>query len=298
MSDMQVIIPTTLSPSDVTSNVTITETIWSAGTYNTGVERYKGTTLYRVIASPSTSDDPTVGVLADPPTWESLGAINQWAMFDGVVGTQTSRATPIDVTINNAAVINAIAVLNMSAERILVTVTDSIDGEVYRNEVELADIGVPDWWEWFFLPYEYIQDISFTDLPAYSAADINVVLTLTGGTAKCGECIVGMAQTLGTTQYGTTVGLLDYSKKTTDDFGNFIVQDRAFSKRVDFDVIIETSQVSFLQKLFARYRSVPLLWIGDDTIEATIIYGFYRNFAVVLSNPSLSALNITVEGLI
>lgn len=298
MSEMQVIIPVVLSPSDVTSNVTITETLWTAGTYNTGVERYKGTTLYRVIASPSTSDDPTVGVVADPPTWESLGAINQWAMFDGVVGTQTSKATEIDVTINNAAVINAIALLNISAQELLITVTDSVDGEVYRKEVELADIGVPDWWEYFFLPYDYIQDISFTDLPSYSNVDINVVLTLTGGTAKCGELVVGMARTLGNTQYGTTVGLLDYSKKTTDDFGNFVVQNRSFSKRVDFDVIVETTDVSMLQKLFAQYRSTPLLWIGDDTIEATIIYGFYRNFSVVLSNPSLSALNISVEGLI
>jgi hypothetical protein len=298
MSDMQVIIPVTLSPSDVTTNVSITETEWTAGTYNTGVERYKGTTLYRVIASPSTSDDPTVGVLADPPTWESLGAINQWAMFDGVVGTQTSRATPIDVTINTTSVTNAIALLNISAQELLITVTDSVDGEVYRKEMELADIGVPDWWEYFFLPYDYIQDISFTDLPSYNNVDINVVLTLTGGTAKCGELIVGLARNIGTTQYGTTVGLLDYSKKTSDDFGNFIVQERSFSKRVDFDVIVETTDVSMLQKLFAQYRSTPLLWIGDSTIEATIIYGFYRNFAVVLSNPSLSALNITVEGLI
>lgn len=298
MSDMKIIIPVTLSPSDVDSDVAITETEWTAGTYNTGAERYKGTTLYRVIATPSTSDDPTVGVVAVPPTWESLGAINQWAMFDGIVGTQTSNGSEIDVTINSSSVINSIALLNMSAESLDITVTDSIDGVVYTNSVELADVGVPDWWEFFFLPYEYIQDISFTDLPSYSSVDINIVLTLTGGTAKCGECIVGISQTLGSTQFGTTVGLLDYSKKTTDDFGNTIVQDRAFSKRVDFDVIVETTQVSFLQKLFAKYRSTPLLWIGDDTIEATIIYGFYRNFAVVLSNPSLSALNISVEGLI
>jgi hypothetical protein len=294
---MKVIKPVAIGTGDLTTNVTITETVWSAGTYTLGQKRYEGITLYEVAVA-STTTQPSVGVLADPPEWTDIGAINRWKMFDGKVGTQTTNTNSIDVTIAPSEIVNSLAMLNIEAKEMLVTVTDSVDGEVYRKELDLADIGVLDWWEYFFLAYEYISDVTLTDLPSYSGADINVVLDNTGGTAKFGELVAGTSQYLGEAQFGSSVGILDYSRKTTDDAGIITIQPRAFSKRIDFDIVLDTTTVSAVQRFLAKYRSDALVWIGDDNIEAMIVYGFYRNFSIVLSNPTVSACSIQVEGLI
>jgi hypothetical protein len=294
---MRVINPVTIGVGDLTSNVNITDTAWSAGTYTLGQKRYEGTTLYEVAVA-STTTQPSVGVLLDPPEWTDLGAINRWKMFDEKVGTQTTNTTSIDVTLAPAAVVNAVALLNIEAKEALITVTDSVDGEVYRREIDLADIGVADWWEYFFLTYDYVSDVTLTDLPSYSGADINVVLTNTGGTVKFGELVCGISQYLGEVQFGSSVGILDFSRKSTDDAGIVTVEQRAYSKRIDFDIVIDTPTVSAVQRFLAKNRSTALVWIGDDNIEAMIVYGFYRNFSIVLSNPTVSSCAIQVEGLI
>jgi hypothetical protein len=293
---MEILNPMTVTDAMLTSNISITETVWSAGTYTIGTQRYKGTILYEVIVA-STSDDPEVGVLADPPTWESLGSINKWKMFNEIVGDQSSRSTPIEVTVVPTSVCNMAALINIQASSVQITVTDDVDGLVYDTTKDTADIGIIDWWEYFFLPYETLTDMIFTDLPSYIGADIKVTITQTGGTALCGELVLGQSRFIGWTQFGTSLGIIDYSKKTTDDLGRFIITPKAFSKRIDFDLDIDTNAVSSVQKYLSDNRTRPLVWVGDPVVPATIVYGFFRNFNIVLSNPASAGCSIQVEGL-
>ena len=293
---MEILNPITITDGMLTSNITITETAWTAGTYSLGTQRYKGTILYQVIVT-STSDDPAVGVLADPPTWSNIGSINKWKMFNEIVGDQSSRATPIDVTIVSPSVVTSLALINIEASSVSVTVTDPIDGLVFSETKATADIGVIDWWEYFFLPYESLGDMIFTGLPSYSNANTRVVITQAGGTAKCGELVLGQSKFIGYTQFGTSVGIIDYSKKETDALGRFIISPKAFSKRIDFDIDLDTNAVSSVQKYLADNRTRPMVWIGDPVTPATIVYGFFKNFSIVLSNPASAACTIQVEGL-
>ncbi len=293
---MEILNPITVTDAMLTSNISITETIWSAGTYALNTERYKGTTLYKVIVA-STSDDPEVGVLADPPTWSNIGSINKWKMFNEVVGDQSTRSTPIEVTIVPTSVCNMVALINIEASSVAITVTDDVDGIVYSQTKDTADIGVIDWWQYFFLPYEALTDMIFTDLPSYIGADIKVTITQTGGTAKCGELVLGQSKFIGYTQFGTSVGIIDYSKKETDSLGRFIITPKAFSKRIDFDIDLDTNAVSSVQKYLSEIRTRPMVWVGDPVVPATIVYGFFKNFSIVLSNPASAGCTIQVEGL-
>ncbi len=294
---MEILKPMTISDAMLTSNVTITETLWTAGTYTIGTKRYKGTLYYEVIVA-STSDDPEVGVLAVPPTWANIGSINKWAMFNDTVQDQTTRASNIDVTLVVPSVITTVALLNVEALTALVTMTDDTEGLVYSQSIDLADIGVIDWWEYYFLAYEYLSDVIFSGLPAYTGADVRVLLTQTAGTAKCGELVIGATRFIGTTQFGTSVGIIDYSKKTTDDLGRFVITPKAFSKRIDFDLDLDTSAVSSVQRYLTSVRTTPCVFIGDPVTEAVIVYGFFKNFNIILSNPASAACSIQVEGLI
>jgi hypothetical protein len=295
---MKIISSITVTDAVLTTNIPITETLWTAGTYATGVQRYEGHLLYEVIATPSTTDQPSVGAAATPATWKVLQAINRWLMFDGKANSQSTKATPIDVTVNLPNIVNAVSVLNMSAKTLILTVTDGVDGEVYRREVELIDNSVVvDWWTFFFAPYSQIYDVVFTDLPAYTSADIRMQLTAPTGNVACGELVLGTTREIGNTQFGTSVGMTDYSRKQADDFGNYSIEQRAFSKRVEYNIQVETKDVPGIFKFLTSLRATPSVFVGDDGFEATIVYGFYKDFDILISNPALSICNLSVEGL-
>lgn len=116
-------------------------------------------------------------------------------------------------------------------------------------------------------------------------------------TAAVGELVIGRQVELGVALYGTGVGIIDYSRKSTDEFGVITVVKRDYSKRCEFDVAVDTELVGYVQRTFAGIRARPVVWIGDESQEATLVYGYYRDFSISISTPSFSDATITVEGL-
>jgi hypothetical protein len=280
------------------SNVTITETLWTAGTYTLGQERYVGTRLYKVLVA-STTDNPTVGVTLTPPSWQDIGAINRFKMFDQVVNTQTTRTGLIDVSILPGTIINALAMFDLDGVSTTITMTDPLEGVVFTETKSLQDNTIIiDWYSYFFESITTVSDVVFLGLPAYGGATTRIQVDAGASTAAIGEVVIGKQRNLGVTNFGTSVSILDYSRKETDEFGNTVVETRPFSKRADFDVTVETGSVAAVQKALADIRTTPTVFIGDEDRAETIVYGFYRGFNIVISTPSISDCSIEVEGLI
>lgn len=296
---MKIVTPQPITPATLTaSNVAITETLWTAGTYATGIERYEGTILYKVIASPSTTDQPSVGAAKAVPTWQILGAINRYKMFDNVISTQSTRTGTIVVTVDPGQIINAAAFFGLAGNTINVVLTDPVEGVVYNQTKTLQDNTlIVDWYAYFFELVSPLTDAVFTDLPSYLNATITVTINAGAATAACGEMVIGRQAILGVANFNTSVSIQDYSIKTTDAFGNTIVEERRFSKRADYDVTVETSRVATVQKLLADIRTTPTVFIGEDNRSETVVYGFYKQFNIVISTPSISDCSIEVEGL-
>jgi hypothetical protein len=297
---MRIITPQPVTSSTLTSsNVAITETLWTAGTYTTGTQRYEGTTLYEVVASPSTTDQPSVGAAKAVPTWTVIGAIGRYKMFDNVISTQSTRTGTIVVTIDPGQIINAVAFFGLAGNTINVVMTDPVEGVVYNQTKTLQDNTlIADWYAYFFEGIYPLTDAVFTDLPSYYNATITATIDAGAATAACGEMVIGRQSLLGVANFGTSVSIQDYSIKTTDDFGNVIIQQRAYSKRADYDVTVETNRVSTVQKLLADIRTTPTVFIGEDDKPETVVYGFYKQFNIVISTPSISDCSIEVEGLV
>lgn len=297
---MKIVTPIAVTSSMLTaSNVPITETAWTAGTYTTGTQRYVGTTLYEVIASPNTADNPTIGVNATPPTWKSLGAINRFKMFDDIINTQTTRSGTIEVTVDPGQLVNAVSFFGLVGNTITLTLDDPVEGEVFTETKSLQDNSlIVDWYAYFFEGIYFSSDAVFLGLPSYTNAVMTAIIDAGPINASCGEMVIGKQSTLGISNYGTSVSIQDYSIKSTDEFGNIIIQPRAFSKRGDYDVTVETSRISAIQKLLADIRTTPAVFIGEEDKPETVIYGFYKSFNIVISTPSISECSIEVEGLV
>jgi hypothetical protein len=281
------------------SNVPETDApAWTAGTYTIGQQRIYDHRVYEVIVS-STAAQPDVGAAATPPSWLDLGATNRFKMFDQIISTQTIKNIEVDVDITPNAIVNAAAFFGLLGNSITLTMTDPIEGVVYTETRSLQDNTIIiDWYSYFFEPIAYFPDMVFLNLPTYGSASLNAVVDGGTGDAKVGEVVIGKKRNLGVSNFGTSVSIIDFSVKSTDDFGNTIIIQRAYSKRADYDVTVNTSSVASVQKVLADIRTTPTVFIGDENKSETVVYGFYKQFNIVLSTPSISDCSIEVEGLV
>lgn len=272
---------------------------WSSSTTYVQGERVSVTLadshkVYESLQSANTNNSPATS----PLWWVEVGGTNRWKMFDQSITSQTSNADSIDCVFQADGYINAVALLNTYAEAARIQVTDSVDGLVYDQTFSLVSGGgITDWWAYFFEPITYVSDKVITDMPMYANSTVQVTLSLSGGTVLCGGCVLGLSSEIGGVQYGASVGIQDYSVKQRDQFGNYTILQRAFSKRATFQILVENYLVDIVQAMLASYRATPIVYFGSDLYSSTIVYGFYKDFSIVISQPSHSVCSLEIEGL-
>lgn len=120
------------------------------------------------------------------------------------------------------------------------------------------------------------------------------------GTLSVSKIVAGPSVDIGTTQYGATAGIVDYSKKEFDEFGQLILTERTFSKRLSVQTMLENSRVNTVQKLLYSIRAKPCVYIASEDPnfeEPLVVYGFYRDFSTDIAYPDASICNLEIEGL-
>jgi hypothetical protein len=70
-----------------------------------------------------------------------------------------------------------------------------------------------------------------------------------------------------------------------------------YSDEADIDVVIEKGRFAEVKKILTDLRNTPSVWIAEDNTEGTIIYGYYREFDVLLTGPVVSMCTLSIEGL-
>lgn len=239
------------------------------------------------------NDDPVT-----PSFWARVSATNRWAMFSDQLSDQTEQADSIIVELAGGSVVNSLALYRLDGTAVRVTMTDPIEGVVYDRESPLVDQGaVSDWYAYYFEPITRQTTLGLLDLPPYASAVLRVEIKYPSSIAKCGLLTFGAQFRVGETDWGASVGIVDYSRKERDTFGRPVIVERNYSRRSNYAVTVDTSFVAAVQDVLAAYRTVPLTWIGSELYPSTVVYGYYRDFDLVLSNYTKSLLNIEVEGL-
>lgn len=305
---MKVITPLEITESTLTSS-TIPEpdtangeVEWVAGTYLLGDQVVVSTehSKYQCVADPSTTDDPVAGAAKTVPTWVRISATNRYAMFDANNGTQSIADQTITVRVNASQYIDSIALFNVTGSyQVQIIMNDPLEGEVYNEIIETVDnTQVIDAWTYYFSPIIFIDKFVKLDLPPYANAYIEVIVT-GGDTVGLGSLVIGNLKDLYQTVYGTKVNLLNRSIIEDDGFGNYNITERPSSYRVTYEIrypTIETNAVlSRLEPLIDKLA----VWIGEEEEEYryTLHYGFYKDSDIFPSSPSISELNIEIEGI-
>jgi len=309
---MIIIRPIAITDAILTSS-NVPETDGTAGEWSVAVPYTKGDTVrvttpevhkvYEALEDVTGGDSPEDDVLNLVPKWLEIGATNRWAAFDDKVGSETKQAESITCELTPGVIVDSIAFLNLGAVTIRLVSTDPIEGVVYDKTVDLVSTviagysGIYDWYSYFFSSDYLITDVVKLDLPPYLNAVLSITVSSVGDIASVGEVVIGVQANIGNTQYSPSIGIHDYSIKEQDQFGIWSIVERSFSKKMSCDLAINTASIANVQNLLASYRTTALVWVGSVDYPSLIVYGFYKDFSILISYPAYAIMNLEIEGL-
>ena len=288
-----------LSSTDVPEN---DYPVWNVGTTYADGDRVILTSTHRIYESllgSNVGNDPTVA--STPTYWIEVGPTNRWAPFDTSISTSVVKATSITYTLVPGTPINMLAILNINnGTQATVTINSPSQSPtlVYTKTIALNSLPlVVGWWSWFFGSRVVQTQAIFDDIPPYS--DGIFTITIEGGAdLSVGVIMLGQQQTFGLgIKYGARVGIQDYSRKETNDFGDTVLVQRAFAKRANVDLFLQKFEVDSIQRELSRIRATPVLWILSNDYESTTLFGFYKNFDILINYPEHADCTLEIEGL-
>lgn len=279
------------------TNVVDSTPAYDAGTSYSKGNKVQDATAHRLYESlvDANSGNP----LTDPTKWLDIGPTNDWAMFDDIIGTNTTNADTIEVTLTPAGRIRAMALFNLDAASVTVVVTDATDGEVFNKTYSLvSNDNVGNYYDYCFEPIIRRTEQLVEGIPPYVGPDIDVGIDNTGAIAQCGTLVMGSLRELGATIYGSGFGIIDYSRKVADEnFGTVTLVERDYRSTAHLDVVVPHLLVDEVKRVLTARRAVPTVYVGTGLYGSTLIYGFPRDWSVSIDHPQDSKLSIELESL-
>ena len=242
-----------------------------------------------------------------PTRWVAISSTNRWKLFDQQVGTSSAAISSMTYLVKPGSV-NSMAILGANASEVSMSLVIPSTGEiVFSSFIDLtSNTTIGDWLKYFYEPV-YTQeavtvtnllDIAQMSIPGYGEAVLAVTLKKPNSTVSAGVLVVGQSVNIGHTQTAPTIGIIDYSKKDIDPFGNPYIIVRNYSKRVSAKVMFNSALTDNINQILAQYRSTPLVWVGAENLYSSlIVYGFYRDYDITIDNVIMSSCNLTIEGL-
>lgn len=134
-------------------------------------------------------------------------------------------------------------------------------------------------------------------LDAPTTAPFTLTLTPLNGVCKAGTLVVARTNVLGVTNYQSTVGIVDYSRKERDLTGRVQLVPRWFQGKVRFSFTTAFEDSRLAYDLINRRRNYPNLIVGHDDMSRRElqIFGIHQNVTLPLDNSQLALFDLTVE---
>ncbi|GAB3416621.1 hypothetical protein NX774_12250 [Massilia agilis] len=274
---------------------------WSAATaYAVGDKCVR---LHRVYEAQqaSTNKPPETNSSGTAPAWLDLGATNQRACLDLIVGSTSSGPDRLFFVFRPGKFASALELLNIDANDVRVSMVDENGVARYQQTKDLR-IKKRTFTDWFFKPVERKTSAVFEGLPFYSKGLITLTITKAGSTASVGEVLIGRTYKVGKLQWEPEIRGLRYSKITTDDFGRTTFLKRRDAKEITADVMVDNDVVEEATRVLDIYTTQPLgiyADVGSNKFGGLLTaLGFVSDYRTVLKSPAGSLINIKIQGFV
>lgn len=264
-------------------------------TYAAGTRVIDNHLIYQSLQAANTGHAPATS----PTWWVLVSATNRWKLFDLVNSSQTAQSTTMTYTVRPGQVVTAVAAVGMqSVSTIRVRMVSDAYGTVYDRTITRSRTPIAGgWWSWFFGERTASLTSYYADLPSF--IDAQIIVDFTGQTDMAvGTLLLGTVKSWGIgMRAGASLGIRDYSRKDTNEWGDIVLTKRAFSRKATFSLVLAAAEVDAFYEHLSALRATPCLFIGIGTYDSTVVYGYYQDFEILISYLAVSDCTLTLEGL-
>jgi hypothetical protein len=269
----------------------------AAGDYDTNdIVYYSAVEPHMVYQSSEDNNTATPGT--DAVKWVELGTTDRWAMFDDYINTYSADDEEITVEIASDN-LNHVGLFGLTAKSVTLTQTINSGSTVVKTEtINLDASAISGWYDYFFAAFEYRSGLVW-EFPQYADATLEAEITWKPGEdAQCGVLRIGKAYDLGQTEYGVSLGVVDYSRTVTDDNGRTYFNPGENAKEINLSVWFYNGQIdTVMRTLHAQIGKLSIFDCNNDgtEYESFQILGKIEDAQVDIPGPTISRINITVQ---
>lgn len=294
---LTIIKPLEVTPAMLTTDVPEADyPAWAAGTtYAADVRVIYAHKVYQSLQAANAGKQPDTM----PLWWAEVGPTNRWAGFDRSHTTKVRQANAMFFEVaQGSSAVNAVALLEIEAMRhVRVRLTHPNYGTVYdKTTILYSTPNEASWYAWFF--GDRVEQVNFyaLDLPTYPGATVRIDCAGTS-TMAAGVILLGDQKRIGEgVQSGVRMGIRDYSRKEVNQWGDVVLQQRAYSKTRSIQVLLKNDELDGVDRLLTSLRSTPLLWVIGKQLQSPNVYGWYSSFDILIQYARHSECSIDIEG--
>ncbi len=183
------------------------------------------------------------------------------------------------------------------------------DGQTTQT-ISLIRDSIKDWWDYFFAPSRIGLDCVFYFPTQSAGSTATLKIKYPGGTAKCGMCVTGVAKEIMTTRYDVEIGISDYSKYVTNDFGNIYLNPGPWAKTVEAGLFTSKANLDVAFRDIAKNRGAACVFdyneyqndlteyhTSENGFSSLVVYGYTDDFSSEI-NSDIATATHSAKGLI
>lgn len=284
-----------------------TNPLWASGpSYAADAIVYKGNRVYASTGKAgNTNKDPALPINQFNPDgtanfWVDIGPTNRSAMFDGLINSQTSAASPLRITLTPGA-FNGFALLGIDADTYEVVVKDAPGGNViYSEPVTALEGSMPgDYYEYFFDRFKPLTQFIRSGIEPYGSAEIVLTLRKATGDVKLGMFAIGDFKPVGIPQRDATVspGTFTYFKQ--DAYGNATIRKRPNATSMTLSCVLDIEEANSVKATIDEISATPVVVAGSEAAmyEWMTVFGLVTADITPVPYPYCT-IKLSVKGFI
>lgn len=232
--------------------------------------------------------------------WIEVGPTNKYAMFDGLVSSQTSAPSPLIITLTPGS-FNGFALFGLDADSYSAVIKDAPGGTIVYSEstTPLEGSQPADYYEYFFDRFKPLRQFIRAGLEPYGSAEITLTLNKGTGNVGLGMFAIGDLRPVGVPQRDAKVEPQDFSYFKQDAFGNATVKKRANATGMTISTKMDKADANSVLDTIKEVLGTPVVVVGSqaDEFEWLTVFGLISGSMSPAEFP-FSTLSITVKGFI
>jgi len=300
MRGIKVTVPLTLGPAHLTAtDVPESEhDAWAAGTtYALGNRVIKANRVWESAQAGNVGHDPET---SGDAYWLRVGPTNRWAAFDLMKPTPTTKATSFYYEFTPGKSISALHIIRaLDTSAMRVRLTSALAGVVYDSGDEPAGMVLTEasYWNFFYGPRAYVNELHFYDLPQYD--DVTIRIDFEGGAnLSVAYILAGQVREFGLgAQLGLRVGSESFSSTPRDQWGVPDLKKRPKARRMSFVLMHERGEGDELADFLDSADITVALWNVSDRHRVTKVLGTLTNWELLFNYASHSETSIELLGM-